>query len=211
MNPKISIILATYNRSRLLDRPINSIIKQSFSDWELVIVDDGSCDDTKKHIKEISKKDKRIKHIFSKHKGVAHARNIAIKKCKGDYITFIDSDDAYLKNHLKIHHNYLNKNPSVDMIWGGVKVIGNSKIPDQKDKNKLVEAENCTLCGTFFIKNEVLKIVKGFPNISYAEDHALYELIKKKGFNIKKVNYKTYRYYRNEQDSICNIVKKSIK
>ncbi|MBR4619317.1 MAG: glycosyltransferase family 2 protein [Bacilli bacterium] len=88
----VTIIVPVYNSRKYLKRCIDSILGQTYKDFELIIVDDGSVDDSKKIVKSF--KDKRIKYIYSKHFGVSSARNIGIKCASGDFISFIDSDDV---------------------------------------------------------------------------------------------------------------------
>ncbi len=92
-NPLISVILPTYNRGYIVERAIKSVLNQTYKNLELIIVDDGSTDNTEEIVKSIE--DKRI--IFLKHKknkGASSARNTGIKNSKGEYISFIDSDDV---------------------------------------------------------------------------------------------------------------------
>lgn len=91
--PKISIIVPVYKVERYLHRCIDSIIAQSFTDFELILVDDGSPDNCAKICDEYLGKDKRVKVIHKTNGGVSSARNVAINICKGEYISFIDSDD----------------------------------------------------------------------------------------------------------------------
>jgi len=94
MKPKVSVIIPTRNRANLLSRAIKSVLNQTFRNFELIIVDDESTDNTKKVVKNFQKKDSRIKYIFLKnHKGVARARNTGIKNSKGEYIAFLDDDE----------------------------------------------------------------------------------------------------------------------
>ena len=90
----ISVILPVYNRGNLIDECIDSVIAQSYQNFEIVIVDDGSTDDTRAICKALADKDPRIKLYEAAHGGVSAARNIALKKATGDYIFFLDSDDV---------------------------------------------------------------------------------------------------------------------
>ena len=105
--PFFSIIMPTYNRAKFLDRSIKSVIQQKFDDWELIIVDDGSHDNTKEVIKEY--KDNRIKYFYQRNAGVSAARNFGIKKCNGLYVCFLDDDDEYLDHHLSFLHSEITK------------------------------------------------------------------------------------------------------
>lgn len=94
MNPLISIIVPVYNSEKTLDRCINSILEQTFQNWELLLINDGSTDRSREICDEYTLKDKRIKTIHKENGGVSSARNKGIKCSKGDYILMLDSDDS---------------------------------------------------------------------------------------------------------------------
>lgn len=93
MSPKISIIIPSYNEEKYISRCLDSVLNQTFSDFEILCVDDGSTDNTFKIIKDYSEHDGRIIPLENPDKGVSAARNFGIKNAKGDYIGFVDSDD----------------------------------------------------------------------------------------------------------------------
>ena len=93
MSPKISIIIPSYNEEKNISRCLDSILSQTFSDFEVLCVDDGSNDNTFDIIKEYSKKDNRIIPMKNPEKGVSSARNFGINNANGNYIGFVDSDD----------------------------------------------------------------------------------------------------------------------
>lgn len=100
--PNVSIIMPTYNREKLLPKAINSVINQVYTNWELIIVDDGSTDNTRKLVDNYSRLDQRIRYIRNnRNKGPSGARNCGILQCKGEYIAFLDSDDEWFNYHLK--------------------------------------------------------------------------------------------------------------
>ena len=100
---KVSIIMPAFNASKYLKRSIESILKQKYENFELIIIDDGSTDDTKKFIKEYAMKDNRIMPIYSEiNQGVSKSRNMGLKICSGDYVLFIDADDYITKDCIKI-------------------------------------------------------------------------------------------------------------
>jgi glycosyltransferase involved in cell wall biosynthesis len=90
--PFFSIIICTFNRASLLKRALRSLKKQSFQDFEVILVDDGSTDATK----NVVKKYKNVKYFFIKKSGLVKSRNFGVSKSTGKYITFLDSDDEYL-------------------------------------------------------------------------------------------------------------------
>lgn len=88
-----SFVMPAYNTCKYISRSIESVLSQNYSNWELIVINDGSTDDTPKIIEEYSKKDTRIKSVSVPNSGVSHARNLGIELTKGDYVGFIDSDD----------------------------------------------------------------------------------------------------------------------
>lgn len=97
--PKISIIMPLYNAEKYVNMAIRSVLEQTYANWELVIVDDKSTDKSSELCEEWAKKDTRIRVIhLQKNQGAGHARNIGMEQAKGDYITFLDADDAIEKD-----------------------------------------------------------------------------------------------------------------
>jgi len=107
---KVSIILPNYNSSKTIKATINSVLNQTYKNWELIIVDDNS-DKITKSILSKYKKFKKIKIFYSKkNKGAAYCRNLAIKKSKSYYVAYIDSDDLWGKNKLSLQTDFMQKN-----------------------------------------------------------------------------------------------------
>jgi glycosyltransferase involved in cell wall biosynthesis len=105
--PFFSIIIPTYNRAHTIRRPVDSILAQTFTDWELIIVDDGSSDYTKDVICAFD--DKRIRYFWQKNRGRSASRNTGFSLAKGEWICFLDSDDEFLENHLESFYKEINK------------------------------------------------------------------------------------------------------
>ena len=99
MTPKISVIIPLYNKEKIVERSVNSVLNQSFNDFELIIVDDGSTDKSFEIVNKI--KDDRIKLIKQKNAGPSAARNRGVKESKTDWVLFLDSDDELLKDALE--------------------------------------------------------------------------------------------------------------
>lgn len=107
----VSIIMPAYNCEKLVGTTIESVINQSYRNWELIVVDDCSQDNTYKIIKEYMKKDKRIKlYRLEKNSGPAIARNKAIEKAKGKYLAFLDSDDIWFPDKLQKQLRFMEEN-----------------------------------------------------------------------------------------------------
>jgi glycosyltransferase involved in cell wall biosynthesis len=114
--PKISVIIPTYNREKLVGETIQSVLRQTFTDLEVIVVDDGSTDNTKAVVDSYT--DPRIKYVYQENRGASAARNKGIKISKGDYIAFLDSDDLYLENALKKSFDALESHKQVGFSYG---------------------------------------------------------------------------------------------
>lgn len=121
MKPFFSIIIPTYNRAQLITKAIESVLLQTFSDWELIIVDDGSTDNTKDIIEKYFQQEKRIKYLYQQNSERSAARNNGIKNSFGTYICFLDSDDYYLPDRLeKLHSEIVRNNDSAAFYYTGI-------------------------------------------------------------------------------------------
>lgn len=205
VNPFVSIILPTYNRANLIWRAINSVLAQFYKHWELLIVDDGSSDDTFDIVKEYMEYNNNIRYLYHSNKKLPLTLNTGIMAAVGEFITFIGSDDEYERPHLQRRINIIEDNPDVEFIYGGVKIIGDPYVKDKNDLSKLIHLKDCVIGGTFLIKKDLLIKLNGFKNINYSEDSELFERASKIA-KIVKVDYPTYIYYRNTKDSICNTI-----
>lgn len=106
--PTVSVIIPTYNRSSLVKEAVNSVLSQSFRDFEILVVDDGSTDDTRDIIQNIN--DDRVKYYYKTNGGCASARNFGLEKMTGQYVCFLDSDDYWPENFLQCMVEKLDKN-----------------------------------------------------------------------------------------------------
>lgn len=112
--PMVSVVIPTYNREKLLPRAIDSILKQTYKDFEIIVVDDGSFDDTAKILKTYQRRYGKVKVVTHEiKKGVSEARNSGNKIALGKYIALIDSDDYALENYLEIAVDFMEQNPNV--------------------------------------------------------------------------------------------------
>lgn len=116
-NSLVSIIIPTYNRAHLIRETIDSIMAQTYTNWECIVVDDGSTDGTDVLLAECIKKDNRFKYLSNKRiKGAQGARNTGLFDAKGDYIQFFDSDNIMYPHHLKMKMEAFNHNPNLDIV-----------------------------------------------------------------------------------------------
>lgn len=113
MNPKVSIIVPIYNTAKYLPKCLDSIINQTHHNLEIILVDDGSTDNSGKIIDEYAKKDSRIKTIHQQNAGQSTARNVGIAKTTGDYLSFVDSDDQIKSTFVETLLEFYNDNTSL--------------------------------------------------------------------------------------------------
>jgi glycosyltransferase involved in cell wall biosynthesis len=117
--PFFSVIIPTYNRADLLINTIESVLAQRFKDFELLVIDDGSTDDTRELVNSFCDST-NIRYIYQENKGVGAARNTGIKNARGEWIAFLDSDDLWLPNHLQSHYQLItSRGAEVSWIHSG--------------------------------------------------------------------------------------------
>lgn len=119
--PLVSIIIPTYNRAQFIAAAIHSIIHQTYTNFEILVIDDGSGDNTKNIVQSFN--DVRIFYFFQQHNGRSSARNLGILIAKGKYITFLDSDDLYLPEKIEKQVEYLESNLQYSMIYSSAQCI----------------------------------------------------------------------------------------
>ena len=123
--PIISIIMNCYNGEAFLNEAINSITKQTFENWELIFFDNNSIDKSEKIAKSF--KDSRIKYFKSDRLlNLYDARNLAVKKTNGDYISFLDTDDMWTKDKLEKQINFIKKNSNYKILYSNYYVLNNN-------------------------------------------------------------------------------------
>ena len=207
--PEISVITCVYNRESYIERAINSLLKQTFTSWELISIDAGSTDESLNILKSFQNNYENIKVLTQKNQNPSKSKNTGIKSSRGKYITFLDSDDEFLPSHLKTRYNYMNTHPEIDIIHGGVTIIGDAFVADRNNHQKMTPLYECVIGGTFFGKRKVFQTLGGFNDILYSDDWEFLERALKI-FKVEKVIYPTYIYHRETPDSITNKIKQEM-
>lgn len=113
LKPKVSVIIPTHNRAALVTEAINSVLAQTFKDFELIVVDDGSTDNTRDALKGYAD---RIHYIYQENQRRSEARNTGIKAASGEYIAFLDDDDLWLPDKLEKQVTFLDANPGIGLV-----------------------------------------------------------------------------------------------
>ncbi|MFI3241966.1 MAG: glycosyltransferase [Alphaproteobacteria bacterium] len=198
IHPKISIIIPIYNVEKYLSRCLKSVIAQSFIDFEAICVNDGSQDNSEEIVKNYAKKDKRIKIITQENLGLSMARNNGIKKAKGEYIYFLDSDDFIHPQLLEICYNYalkhkvdlvefdFFKNKNEEYSLENIKKINSSKLKYKKTNNPIfLGTYNEKFKISFNVwsklyKKELVKDLSFIPNIHFEDCPHTFAVLSKK-------------------------------
>ena len=209
MNPFFSIIIPTFNRGHILPKTIQSVINQNFEDWELIIVDDGSADNTKEIIESFSQNDLRIRYIYQSNQERSAARNNGIKNANGKYICFLDSDDEYQQHHLTTFFDEIQiKSNSSALFFTSLTIYNNEQdinhpIKQLKNAKSIYDylfTESiypCRVC----IEKSILQEFKFRLDSVIVEDTVLWLEIASK-FPIYQILEKTVNYYQHEENSV---------
>lgn len=170
--PFISVITPTYNRENLISRAIESVLNQTYKDFELIIVDDGSTDNTKEIVKSFQEKDNRIVYIYQENRGLSSALNKGLSVASGKYIAFLESDDEWLPQKLEKQIYVLEHYSSVYLVscWA-FRVFSDTSIKLFKTHKGIIKKEQwCHFFetggiispSTIIIRKEVFNIVGFF-------------------------------------------------
>lgn len=202
--PFFSVICCTYNRARLLPRALDSLLAQDETDWEAIVVDDGSTDDTVAILQRYAGTHPSVRVLHHSNRGTGRSRNAGLLASCGLFVTFLDSDDAYAPDHLASRKRMLLDYPTVSFLHGGVTVIGEATVIDRFDPSRRIPLEQCVIGGTFVIRRDTLLDLGGFDAVRYADDAMLHERAVAAGVTIARTDHPTYIYYRDTPDSLCS-------
>lgn len=214
MNVLISVITAVFNDEKFIKQSVESILNQTHRDFEYVIVDDGSTDNTLYILKEIAQKDERVILVTQKNTGAATARNLAISIAKGLYIAIQDSDDISSPDRLKTQLEQLLKSRTDLISCSGFKVIDtddkviaiNNKIYKNINKN-ILNGSFCAAHPTIMLRKELV-VKAGLYNPFYnkTEDYDLIFRLLENGARFEKINecLCNYRLRENSEGSMNN-------
>ncbi len=193
--PKISIIIPTYNRANLIKNTIMGVINQTYTDWELLVVDDGSTDNTREIVEELIEKDNRIKYFYEENSGCPSGpRNLGIEKAQGEYVAFLDSDDEWnpfkLEKQLKVFENSNNPKLGVVACYLYIKDNKTGEIISEYNKfyrgdvlEKLINNNFPFTSSCIMTKLSILKEVGPFDSIfKVSEDVDMWLRISKLGY-----------------------------
>lgn len=215
--PKISIITPTYNSDKFIKRTINSVLNQTYQDWEYLIVDDSSTDNTTEIINDFIKKDKRIRlyKTIENSGGPARPKNIALAKADGEYIAFLDHDDCWLENKLEEQLNVFNKLGEdktalvysyIDIRGSNFRLLSKHKKSYSGDVLKYITLDCFILTSSCaLIKAKVIKEVGFFDtDLKIKDDWDMWLKIAEAGYNFNFVPINLTSYISHELNSNLN-------
>ncbi|EPR66503.1 glycosyltransferase family 2 protein [Cyclobacterium qasimii] len=205
--PQVSVLISSYNTPFYkLERAINSVLNQSFQDFDIVLVDDGSHNDPENKLIDFCRlHETKLTYIRKINEGQSQAINKAVLWSEGKYIAILDADDEYLPNHIE---SCIDQMKSYDLIASKTFTVTNKPedffVRDRYDWKKTIHVDDCILFATLFGKRKVFKKIK-FKD-GYGADAAFYEQAKEL-YTVGKVDLRTYVYYRNNPESTCEKIK----
>lgn len=181
-SPLISIVTPTYNRANFLPEAIESVLSQDYENYELLIIDDGSTDNSKDVIEKYMDS-KKIRYLYQSNSGQSVARNRGIEEANGDFICFLDSDNRWLPGKLSASVEAFERNPEADIVYGDVVLINeqghefsrkNMKRYSGKITTHLLK-DNCVSMNTTMSKTNSIRAVGGFSGqVKVADDYDLW-------------------------------------
>lgn len=125
----VSVIVPTFNGQRFLLPAVESVVRQTYQEWEIIIVDDGSTDGSEEFVRRCSQLDSRIRCLRKSNGGLSSARNFGIDAAIGDYVAFLDDDDFWHESKLRKHVEHLDENPEVGVSYSGTRFVNVEGLP----------------------------------------------------------------------------------
>lgn len=218
-NPAISVIMPVYNTGSYLHDSISSILKQTFTDFEFIIINDGSTDNSEDII--LSYKDNRIKYLKNKkNEGLISSLNLGIQMSKGEFTARMDGDDISLPTRFEKQKNWLDQNPDAAIAGSHVTFInaegkktGEWELDEQTKSSKEIRRtmvrENCLAHPSVMMRTEIIKRLRYATNQKNTEDYDLWLRILAEGGVIGKVPEKLLLYRVHQSSITGSILRKS--
>ncbi|WP_332401024.1 glycosyltransferase family 2 protein [Lactococcus laudensis] len=173
MNEKISVVLTTHNRLEDLPNAVESVLKQTYTDFELIVVNDNSTDETQKYLEELTQNNSQIRVIFigpEETKGGNYARNKGVALSKGKYVAFLDDDDVWFESKLEKQVHLIQSNDQIGLVFCGLQKAMNGNFmgynfpqsDDKGDVSKKIFTHVFTVTSAIMLRRSVFFEVGGF-------------------------------------------------
>lgn len=202
----ISVVMCVLNRPNELRQAIKSVIGQTFEDWELIIIDDGSTEDLKSVVAEFD--DNRVLyHKLPVNKGIPHARNVGNSIASGDYIAVFDSDDIMFPERLQVQLDFMLQYPSIDVLYSSCWILTPDDLSQQPylfeahdwDLYRMIYIENLCFHSTVMFRKECLKSANYNEKYIYGSDYIFLATLAAKGHRFMKIKRPLIRYTRHNK------------
>lgn len=206
--PTISVIVPCYNQAQYLDECLQSVLDQTHKDWECIIVNDGSPDNTEEIAKKWTEKDHRFKYLYKENGGLSSARNAGIEIAEGEWILPLDSDDKIGNLFLELASQQFNNN--YKLIYSNTKFFGEKQGEWKLSEFSLptLAAYNILTCSCFFKKSDWRKIGGYDENFIYGlEDYDFWISLLKNGGNVYKIPKSLFFYRIKKNSMITGMIK----
>lgn len=204
LEPKFSVIIPTYNRSATLGRAIQSVLGQTLPAWEIIVVDDGSSDDTREMLEAFP----QVIYHYQANAGVCAARNKGAEIATGNWLIFLDSDDELINTSIEEFTKVANLDPNISLFLSGYQIV-------EEDQSALIDLQakfegyTPALSGTFTVsRRQFLNVGKYDERLTYSENMELFLRFSQNGIVPKIVESMSLRYYQSSDGGSKNLKKK---
>lgn len=212
----LTVFTPTYNRSKTLERVYNSLINQTSKDFEWIIIDDGSTDNTKDVIKRFDCSELNIRYYYQENQGKHMANNLALEKAKGDLFTCLDSDDWFYEDSVEYINNYFQVNSDTSVLMG-LDTYSNGEVIGQKFHNlekinwikmRYIDKNKSDKC--YIFKTDIIRNIK-FPQYGKSKHMPpSYQLIKLSAISDFDVTNKKLKFVEYRNDGLSTNIKKQL-
>lgn len=199
--PLVSVVTATYNDERYIESSIRSVLSQDFTDFEYIVINDGSTDNTEAIVTKLQQEDERIRLINQDNSGLVASLNRGLKEARGKYIARIDGDDEWLPHKLKTQVEALEANEELVLVGGGAEIINQNSVPTGSILNVSRDEDiRLGLClfnqfnhSSVVYRRQVALEAGLYPNTCPAEDYDLFSRFAEYG-ELANIPYAVFRY-----------------
>lgn len=217
MNSNVSVIIPAYNVADTIAQTIESLLSQTFKDWEAIVVDDGATDQTVNIVKKYLEKDERIRLVSQSNQGLAGARNTGIKFARNEWLLFLDADDWISGNYLERMTGTLTENPDFDAVhcgWNTVApngmLLGDKYAAAQSDMFPSFVRTCAFVVHACIIRKELVNLAGGFDTgFTVCEDWDFWQRISRAGARFVAIR-EVHAFYRMSPNSLSKKVKLSL-
>ncbi len=206
--PTVSVIIHTYNNEKFISETIKSVLNQTYNDYEIIVVDDGSVDGTRNALLPYMQ---RIRYHYKENGGIASAKNSGISLSKGEFVAFLDHDDLWVPEKLKIQIEYFNENPSVGLVYAKYTSFRNgNELRTKPEKGysgwifKKLLSKSIIQTSTVMVKRECLNAVGPYDeSFALGDEYDMFLRISKR-FQCGFVDYELTKYRMHDTNASNN-------